>query len=81
MTQAAEKLIADFMALPPDEREMVALRLLDAMHEGPADPGYEQAWEAEIQRRIDQADRGEVQGVPLEEAMKMIGRGRGNEER
>jgi putative addiction module component (TIGR02574 family) len=80
MTQAAEKVIADFMALDADERELVAVRLFDAMHEGARDPGYEEAWDAEIQRRIDQIDRGESKMIPMDEAMKMIGRGHMDEE-
>lgn len=45
------------------ERANLALSLIESL-DGPADPDVEEAWRAEIERRIGQIDRGEVQLVP-----------------
>jgi hypothetical protein len=37
------------------------------------DPEYVAAWEAEIQARIGQVERGEVKLIPWREAIEMIG--------
>jgi hypothetical protein len=49
------------MSASPDAREVI--ESLD----GPADPDVEEAWRAEIERRIGQIDRGEVQLIPADE--------------
>jgi hypothetical protein len=36
------------------------------------EPGYDQAWEAEIKRRVDELDRGEAELIEWDDAMKFI---------
>jgi putative addiction module component (TIGR02574 family) len=60
------------LALPPDDRLALALELLESAES--ADEDAEQAWEAEIGRRVEQLDRGEVQLVPSADVLRRIGR-------
>jgi putative addiction module component (TIGR02574 family) len=60
------------LALPPDDRFALALELLESAE--PADEGAEQAWEAEIGRRVERLDRGEVQLIPSADVLRRIGR-------
>ncbi|MGH9809032.1 MAG: addiction module protein, partial [Terriglobia bacterium] len=46
--------------LPDAERAELALSLIESL-DGPGDPDVEEAWRLEIERRIGQIDRGEVQ--------------------
>lgn len=65
MSTAAEELLAQALKLAPEEREMVAVELLGSLEK---DPGYDDAWDAEIKRRIAEADSG-VPGIPGEVVM------------
>jgi len=53
-------------ALSPEERSRLVDLLLESLHE-PATAEVEAAWEAEIDRRLAQYDRGEVQSIDAEE--------------
>lgn len=82
MTQATEKVLSDAMRLSEAERAELAGRLLETLEpEEGLCTAEEQAasWEAEIKRRMDQLDRGDIKAIPREEAMKLIGRKRMNE--
>ncbi len=50
MSQAARDLTARALDLPEEERLALASELIDSV-EGAADPGWEQAWLEELQRR------------------------------
>ncbi len=50
MTKAATKLLSEALALTPEERMELAAELLASV-DGPADPDWEQAWQAELDRR------------------------------
>ncbi len=74
----AEAMSSDFhqitnlaLGLPPEDRLALATELIDSV-EGPADPGWDEAWLAELQRRTAAADereaRGEPRGIPWSEA-------------
>ena len=60
MSTAAEELLAEALKLAPEDREMVAAELLCSLEKV---PGYDDAWTAEISRRIEEADSG-VAGIP-----------------
>jgi putative addiction module component (TIGR02574 family) len=60
------------LALPPDDRLALALELLESAE--PEDDGVEAAWEAEIGRRVERLDRGEVQLLPTADVLRRIGR-------
>ena len=55
------------------ERAELALSLIESL-DGPADPDVEEAWRVEIERRIGQIDRGEVQLVPGDEVFAKLRR-------
>lgn len=55
------------------ERAELALSLIESL-DGPGDPDVEEAWRLEIERRIGQIDRGEVQLVPGDEVFARLRR-------
>jgi putative addiction module component (TIGR02574 family) len=55
------------------ERAELALSLIESL-DGPADPEVEEAWRAEIERRIGQIDRGEVELIPGDEVFARLRR-------
>jgi putative addiction module component (TIGR02574 family) len=55
------------------ERAELALSLIGSL-EGPADPDVEEAWRVEIERRIGQIDRGEVELIPGDEVFARLRR-------
>jgi putative addiction module component (TIGR02574 family) len=55
------------------ERAELALSLIESL-DGPADPDVEEAWRAEIERRIGQIDRGEVELIPGDEVFARLRR-------
>ena len=71
MNAHASQILKTALELPEHEREEVAIELLESLApDGDAD--YDAAWEAEIQRRLDDMRLGRVQGIPWEEVrMKM----------
>ena len=50
MGEAAKRLLDERMALPDDQRELIAVELNMRLHA--ADPEWESAWADEIERRI-----------------------------
>lgn len=55
------------------ERAELALSLIESL-DGPADPDVEEAWRLEIERRIGQIDRREVQLIPGDEVFARLRR-------
>lgn len=55
------------------ERAELALSLIESL-DGPADPDVEEAWRLEIERRIGQIERGEVELVPGDEVFARLRR-------
>ena len=70
MSTKAKKLLDEALRLSPAEREALAGRLFDSLETD--DPDAEIAWAAEIERRISELDRGEVQAISWTEAQRMI---------
>ena len=64
MSTAAEELLAQALKLAPEDREMVAVELAASLEK---DPGYDDAWAAEIKRRVEEIDTGAAELVPWEE--------------
>jgi putative addiction module component (TIGR02574 family) len=54
MSAAARKLLKDALALPEDERVEVASEIIASL-DGPADADWNEAWIAELDRRMDAA--------------------------
>ena len=59
------------MELDEDEREMLAIRLGMSLSEQ-KEPGYDEAWAAEIKKRLEEIDRGEADLVDWEEFEKEL---------
>jgi len=65
-----ESVLAQALELDDEDRELLAIRLGLSLEE--TEPGYDEAWEAEIQRRLEALDRGEADEVEWEVAEKFI---------
>lgn len=63
------KLEAEVLKLPPDERAMLAQRLLASLED---DAEIEEAWAAELERRIAEVERAAVQLIPIAEALAQL---------
>ncbi len=59
--------------LSEQERAELALSLIESL-DGPSDPDVEQAWRREIEHRVGQVERGEVQLIPGEEVFARVRR-------
>lgn len=69
METEMEKLEAEALKLTPGERAALAQRLLASLEE---DAGIEEAWAAEVERRIAEAESGAVQLIPIAEALARV---------
>jgi hypothetical protein len=59
--------------LPETERAELALSLIESL-DGPPDADVEESWRLEIDRRIGQIERGEVQLIPGDEVFARLRR-------
>jgi len=66
MGEPARDILSAALKLPISERAEVAAELLASL-DGDADPGVEEAWTAEIERRIARLRAGEGRGRPWSE--------------
>jgi putative addiction module component (TIGR02574 family) len=66
MTNQALEILQKALTLSDEERASIAGSLLESL-DGPAEEGVEEAWAAEIDRRIDDLDSGKAKTVPWEE--------------
>ena len=66
MQDQVAELVRQGRALPPSERERVVDGLLESLNT-PAVEALDRSWEAEIQRRLAEYDRGEVQAIDADE--------------
>ena len=66
MTKSARKLFEEAMRLHPKERAALTGLLIESL-EPESEDGVEQAWVAEIERRMVELDSGAVQTIPWDE--------------
>ena len=66
MTRAVEELYEQASQLPAQDRAELAGRLLESI-EDPPDEGVEEAWAAEIERRMVEYRAGRVKTIPWSE--------------
>jgi len=69
MSTHLEVLQAEALKLTASERAALAQRLLASLDE---DAEVEEAWAAEVERRIAAVERGEVQDIPMAEALAAL---------
>ena len=67
MRSAAEELEAAALSLPRGERARLAERLLASLDE---DAEIEEAWAAEVRRRLDAYRKGDIEAVPVEDVVR-----------
>jgi putative addiction module component (TIGR02574 family) len=60
VSTSADDLLESALKLPREERARIAAELIVSLA-GILDEGVEAAWDAELERRIEQVDQGEVQ--------------------
>ncbi|MBC7482799.1 MAG: addiction module protein [Rhizobacter sp.] len=72
MNPTVDELVAQAEQFSAGDRDLLLIRLQQAL--APAvDAGIEAAWMAEVERRVEAMDRGEMRSVPWEEARKRLG--------
>jgi len=71
MTLQAE-LVHRALSLPDGDRAELARQLILSLDKGASDEGVDAAWEAEIERRASEVDRGEVKLVDWRESVQRI---------
>jgi putative addiction module component (TIGR02574 family) len=69
MNPTAEQLKEAVLCLPERERQDLVEELTASLSTGPE---IEAAWDAEIQRRMEDFDAGRVEGIPAEEALRRL---------
>ncbi|HET9229003.1 MAG TPA: addiction module protein [Thermoanaerobaculia bacterium] len=74
MTPEARHLLKQALALDEKDRASVAGILIESLH-GEVDPDAEEAWDAEIRRRVDELDSGKVETIPWSEVRQRLFRG------
>jgi putative addiction module component (TIGR02574 family) len=71
MARAVSEIEQEIRALPDLEKERLLRALLEEL-DGPPEPGVEQAWLDEIQRRSRELDMGVVKSIPADEVFAGI---------
>lgn len=71
MNSDVSELLKQALALPSEARAALAGSLLESLDDS-GDPGVEQAWRLEIERRIEELDSGKVTPIAWSEARRQI---------
>jgi putative addiction module component (TIGR02574 family) len=69
MSPQTEKLLAEVLRLPLEDREFFATHLLESLDDEFAD---EEVWSAEIKRRVDDILAGKTQTIPWSEVRQRL---------
>jgi len=77
MKTAVENIINHALQMPPEDRAAIAERLISSL-DSDVDQDVEIAWQQEVQRRIEEIDRGDVACIPWEQVLNRL-RGNGRE--
>jgi len=73
MSTVLDELKQKATQLSESERAELALSLIEPL-DGEADTGIDEAWQAEIDRRVAEIDRGDVQLIPGDEVFARLRR-------
>ena len=71
MTKPVQTVLADALRLDPDARAELVSEILASL-DGPADDDAESAWDAEIERRIQAIEAGEIPLEPWDSVKRRI---------
>ncbi|MDQ6734840.1 MAG: addiction module protein [Nitrospirota bacterium] len=74
MTDKTQAIVEQALKLSPTERADMAEQLLASLDEN-LDSDVEKAWQEEVQRRLQQVERGEVKTIPWEEVQRRLRHG------
>ena len=74
MSQTADRLLKQALSLSERDRASLAGALIESLHP-PSEPGAEQAWEAEIERRVRDLEARTVKTIPWSKVRKELFRG------
>lgn len=70
ISQQAAEILDKAKALSSHERGQLIDRLVATLDDGPAEEGVEEAWSAEIKRRMDEIESGKAKMIPMQEARR-----------
>ena len=71
MDDETQHLLAQALRLPPEARAALAGSLISSLDDS-VDEDVEAAWEAEIRKRLEEIQSGQVQTIPWSEARRRI---------
>ncbi len=71
MSMTAKEIITEALSLSSTERARIAEELISSL-EDDIDEDVEKAWQAEINRRIDEVESGSVKCIPWEEVLQKL---------
>ena len=74
MSNVVENILAQALRMPAEERATIAEHLISSL-DSEVDTDVEVAWQHEVQRRIEEVDKGEIVCVPWEQVLSRL---RGN---
>jgi putative addiction module component (TIGR02574 family) len=72
MTSQVSELLEKALTLSTQERGELAARLIDSLDDESAEEGVEEAWQEEIQRRMDDIRSGRVKTIPGDQFLKRL---------
>ena len=72
MTPQVSEVLEKALALSTQERGLLIDQLIERLDEGPAEEGVEEAWDAEIKRRVDDIRAGKVKMIPGERVLREL---------
>ncbi|MEP6946603.1 MAG: addiction module protein [Acidobacteriota bacterium] len=72
MTTATMDIMERVESLPIDLKIELVDKILESI--SPTNKDVEEAWKDEVERRIDEVERGEVKLIPLEEVRERLGK-------
>lgn len=73
MSKATQEVFDDAMALSEEDRARLAEKLVESLDEQ-VEPGAEEAWAAEIQRRLARIDARQTKTISMSEAVARLHR-------
>ncbi|MCI0334680.1 MAG: addiction module protein [Planctomycetes bacterium] len=71
MDTQAEQVLQTALGLSPNDRAEIAASLIESLDEE-TEQDVEAAWADEIKRRLDSIDKGEVELIPWDEALRSM---------
>ena len=72
MSAVAHDLLAQALRLPVTARAALAASLIECLEADPPDEGVEAAWQAEVERRAAEVDRGEAKTIQWSEVRRRM---------